>query len=351
MLAEAASNLPAQYDFVGDGLSGSEKEVMDWADSRLFSNDNFLESRWGPDNWPSDVWTASVQAIPLLMLEIDIQRKANGKHVVTWEVDSLDRVLDGLGIYEGVCISCYGKKNYNTKDEVRSNFRPIVLDPRHVHRDMIKALAYFANADGEGILVSSFVDNDADDLQLLYERDPTKSKGSDFYTHSSFGRSNLSFMSLVKMPGGTVKSFPTMVYEIIGDSEGEREAAERWLGHLHKTLVHFVGDGEDFADIFRPYSQTPYTPEPGYILLVGEAGSPSSTGLATSGFRSLGLKAEHFLSPEYGARAGSVEINGNEFFYDGNDFWDPLTEDLLPCGLLRTLDQVENFEYDNRNCR
>ena len=195
------------------------------------------------------------------------------------------------------------------------------------------------------------MENVADDFELLYKRDPSRIKGSNFYTHSSFGRSNLSFMSLVELEDGTFKSFPTMVYERIGGAKTQMQAAERWLGHLHKTLVHFIGDGDDFADIFRPYSQTPYTPEPGYILLVGEAGSPSSTGLATSAFRSLGLKAEHFLSPEYGARAGSVEIDGTVYFYDGNDFWHPLTDNLLPCGLLRTSDQVENFEYDNMNCR
>ena len=45
---------------------------------------------------------ASVQAIPLLMLAIDIEKKADGKHVISWELDGLDRILDELGIYEGV---------------------------------------------------------------------------------------------------------------------------------------------------------------------------------------------------------------------------------------------------------
>ena len=43
------------------------------------------------------------------MLAIDIQKKSDGKHIVSWEVDSLDRILDELGVYEGVCTSCYGK--------------------------------------------------------------------------------------------------------------------------------------------------------------------------------------------------------------------------------------------------
>ena len=93
----------AEMDFVRDGLNAEEKNILGWADSRLFSNPAFQASKWGPDNWPSDVKTVSVQAIPLLMLEIDIEKRSDGKHVITWGVDSLDRVLDDLGIYEGVC--------------------------------------------------------------------------------------------------------------------------------------------------------------------------------------------------------------------------------------------------------
>ena len=97
-----------------------------------------------------------------------------------------------------------------------------------------------------------------------------------------------------------MESFPTTVYKVIGDARSEREAVERWFTYLNRNMEHFPGDHEDFADIYRPYSQTPYTPEPGYLLLVGEAGSPSSTGLTTSAFRLLGLKAEQFFSPEKG---------------------------------------------------
>ena len=85
LLVEAVSSYPAGLDFVGDGLSPDEKNILDWADSRLFDNPNFLASKYGPDNWPSDVKLASVQAIPLLMLAIDIQKKPDGKHVISWE--------------------------------------------------------------------------------------------------------------------------------------------------------------------------------------------------------------------------------------------------------------------------
>ena len=109
LLFEAVTSYPEELDFVGDGLSAEEKDVLDWADSRLFTNESFLGSTYGPDTWPSDVKLASAQAVPLLMLAIDIEKKADGKHVIDWELDSLDRILDDMGIYEGVCVSCYGK--------------------------------------------------------------------------------------------------------------------------------------------------------------------------------------------------------------------------------------------------
>ena len=74
----------AEMDFVRDGLNAEEKNILGWADSRLFSNPAFQASKWGPDNWPSDVKTVSVQAIPLLMLEIDIEKRSDGKHVIAW---------------------------------------------------------------------------------------------------------------------------------------------------------------------------------------------------------------------------------------------------------------------------
>ena len=353
LLVEAVSSYPSGLDFVGDGLSPQEKNILDWADGRLFSNPNFLASKYGPDNWPTDVKIASAQAVPLLMLAIDIQKESDGKHVISWEVDSLDRILDELGVYEGVCTSCYGKSDYDTTDKVFDNYNPIAYNARHVHREMLKTFAYFAEADGVGILVRSLMDNDADDFALLYNRDAEAARLIGGFTNTAFGWRNLSFMSQVKLPDGSVKSFPTMVYEIVGGAGSEREAAERWFEYLlpNENMSHFLGGIENFANLYRPYSQTPYTPETGYLLIVKEAGSPSSTGLTTSAFRLLGLKAEQFLSPEKGARTGSVEIDGNVYYYDGNDFWSKLTRDLPGCALLRTLEQVEAFiEFDSRNC-
>ena len=39
----------------------------------------------------------------------------------------------------------------------------------------------------------------------------------------------------MKLPDGTVKSFPTQVYEIVGDAGSEREAAERWFDNFKRS--------------------------------------------------------------------------------------------------------------------
>ena len=338
MLVEAVSSYPAGLDFVGDGLSPDEKNVLDWADSRLFSNESFLASKYSPNNWPSDVKLASVQAIPLLMNAIDIEKKADGKHVINWEKHSLDRILDELDVYKGVTVSRHGKDAYDTVDKVVKNYFPIVNDPAHVHREMLKTFSYLAKADGEGILIRSIMENDADDLELLYNRDLEIASGRVF-TDTAFGWRNLSFMSQIKLPDGTVESFPTQVYETVGDAGNQREAAERWFDNFNAVMSHFVGGVEEFADIYRKYSQTPYTPEPGYVLSVGLAGSPSSTGTTVSALRSLGLKAEQFLSPEKGRRTGAVEIDGEWYYHDGNK---PLhRHDYKMCMFFASLEIVE----------
>ena len=343
LLVKAVSSYPSGLDFVGDGLSADELEILDWADSRLFTNPNFLASKYGPDYWPSDVKLASVQAVPMLMLAIDIQQKSDGKHVINWEKDSLDRILDELDVYKGVTVSRHGKDAYDTVDKVVKNYFPIVNDPAHVHREMLKTFSYLAKADGEGILIRSIMENDADDLELLYNRDLEIASGRVF-TDTAFGWRNLSFMSQIKLPDGTVESFPTQVYEIVGDAGNQREAAERWFDNFNAVMSHFVGGVEDFADIYRPYSQTPYTPEPGYLLIVKEAGSPSSTGTTVSALRSLGLKAEQFLSPENGYRTGGVEIDGEWYYHDGNM---PLgNRDHPMCIFFAPLEVVENRDFD-----
>ena len=349
LLVEAVSGYADRPGFVSGSLTAEEKQILEWADSRIFSNPEFLASKYSPNNWPSQVKDDSARAFLELMKEIDVEKKSNGKHIINWGVDSLDRILDDLDVYKDMCTSCYGKNDYNTKDQVSANYKPIVNDPGHVHREMLKTFAYFAKADGEGILIRDFLENNADDLEFVYMRDSSRAsfKGENYnksITLTSFGWRNLSFMSQYKKADGTIESFPTLVYGIVGGAEHQSESAERWFGNLNREVFHFTGDGDDFADLFRPYSQTPYTPEPGYILLVGQAGSPSSTGTTVSAFNLLGLKAEQFLSPEKGRRTGAIEIDGEWKYHDGNM---PLTNVELPmCVFLAPLTAVENHEYD-----
>ena len=174
------------------------------------------------------------------MNAIDIQKKSDGKHVINWEKDSLDRILDDLDIYKGVCIPCYGKDNYSMREEAVNNHYPMINDPKHVHREMLKTFAYFAKADGEGILIRSFMENDAEDFEMLYKRDTPA------YTNlgvTSFGWRNLSFMPQVKLPDETYVSFPTQVYEIIGDAGSEKEAVESWFEYLlpNENMTAFHG--------------------------------------------------------------------------------------------------------------
>ena len=241
LLVEAVSGYTDRPGFVSGSLTAEEKQILEWADSRVFSNPEFLASKYSPNNWPSQVKNDSAPAFLELMKEIDVEKKSNGKHVINWGVDSLDRILDDLGIYEGVSTS-YGNNTYNTRAEVRENYDPIIKDSRHVHREMLKIFAYFAKADGEGILIRSFMENDADDFEMLYMRDPkprsfagiTYSKS---LTVTSFGWRNLTPMSLTISDDVNVKSFPTQVYEIIGGAGSEREAAERWFSHINKNLM------------------------------------------------------------------------------------------------------------------
>ena len=234
LLARAASSLPAEYDFVSDGLSAEEQRLLDWADSRLFSNEAFLDSRWESDEWPFDVKTASVQATLLLMREIGIEKEANGKHITSWEVHALDRVLDDLTVYSGMCVHCYGKAGYDKIDGIADNYAPVIRGQGHVHREMLKTFAYLAKADGEGILIRSFRENYPSDLELLYKRKVGKYPST--IAVGSFAYENVSFMSQIRLPDGTLVSYPTMMFGMVGDAGSEQEAVERVYDHMRKAL-------------------------------------------------------------------------------------------------------------------
>ncbi|MCY4365176.1 MAG: hypothetical protein OXE17_02960 [Chloroflexi bacterium] len=344
LLAQAMSSLPPDYDFVSDGLSADETMLLDWADSRLFSNPNFLQSKWGPDNWPSEVTTASAQALVLMMREINIQKRADGEHVVSWEKDGLDIILDHLEVYPGLCVYCYGKTGYDDIDDgIDDNYVPVIRSDHHVHREMLKTFAYFARADGGAILVRSFMDNDPDDFELLYKRRLDKYPST--IGVGSFAYENVSFMSQRQLPDGTLESYPTMVFRMTGDARTEREAAEGIFNYTRQNLTHFTGDHDDFAALFRPYTVTPYSPQMGWILYVGEAGSPSSSALLTGAFRVVGLKAEQFQTPRKIRHAGSIEVDGETYYYDGNAVLGQESATAPLCNFFQTLEEVEESIY------
>lgn len=115
---------------------------------------------------------------------------------------------------------------------------------------------------------------------------------------------------------------------------------------MRKNLVHDIGDHDDAANLFRPYTATPYAPELGWIVYVGQAGSPSSSAIITGAFRALGMKAEQFKTPRSIFNAGSVDVDGRTYFYERND---PMRRDLTTgplCLYFRTLEQVEGNEHD-----
>ena len=305
-----------------------------------------------------EVRVASAQAVIALMREIGIEKRADGRHVVSWSLDGLDRVLDDLGVYPGMCVHCYGKTGYDTRDGLNENY-DVILEQGHVQREMLKTFAYFAKADGEGILVRSFMENGADEFELLYKR--RMNRFPTVLGTGSFAYEHVSFMSQIRLPeampalglsAGTLVSYPTMVFGMVGNAEGEREAVEQLYDYMRKGLSHFTGDFEAFREFFAAHSVTPYSPELGWIVYVGEAGSQSSSGTVTGALRVLGLKAEQFTTGALNIHAGSVEADGVWYYYDGNDPMALIVVDGIVkphpnlCDFFRTLEQVENQEYE-----
>ena len=124
---------------------------------------------------------------------------------------------------------------------------------------------------------------------------------------------------------------------------------ERVYEYMRTKLVHFTGGIGSFFDIYQPFTVTPYTPELGWVVYVGEAGSGASSAAITGAFRALGLKAEQFSTARMNFHAGSVEADGERYYYNGNDFLGRVPPPLPLCILFRTLEQVDNYEYD-RDC-
>ena len=173
-----------------------------------------------------------------------------------------------MELYPGLCVHCYGKTGYEIIKDRADNYS-VVGSEGHVHREMLKTFAYFAKADGMGILVRSFMDNDPDDFGLLYKRKLDKypfSNGT-----GSFAYENLTFMSQIRLPDGTLESYPTMVFKMIGDARTEREAVERAYDCMRFRMWHFTGDTDVLYSLHRPNTVTPLAPQLGWIVYSGLA--------------------------------------------------------------------------------
>ena len=260
-----------------------------------------------------------------MMIEIDIQTKPNGKHVISWKTDRLDRIIDGLNLFPGRCIYCYGKTGFDTREGERENFVPILDKLGYRHREMLKTFAYFAKADGEGILVRRFMENNADDFEMLNTRllepSATARRGQPEWIYMMTQIRLPEAMPALELPAGAVVSYPTMAFGMVGNATTEREAVERVFDYIRFRSIHFTGDLEDFRNIYAPYSTTPYNPELGWLLFVGELGSPTSSGLIAGTLRALGIKAQEMN--ERGGRfylTGAVEIDGQMYYHNGNGF-------------------------------
>ena len=344
LLIEAVSSYPDRPGFVSGSLTAEEKQILEWADSRIFSNESFNASEYGPANWPSEVKRDSARALLEMMKEINIEKKSNGKHIVSWEKDSLDKIMDELDVYKDMCVRCYDKDGYDAIDGIKHNYVPIIRSEEYVHRKTVELSSYYALADGMGILVRPFTANKSEDFRLLFKRKTDKypstiGVGADAYE-------NIDLMSQIELPDGTMVSLPTMAFEAVANAKTEREAVENIFDSARKKLKHVTGGHDDLADHFRPYTTTPYSPELPWILYVGESGSPSSSAVVTGLSRAVGFLAEQFKTLKNKFNAGSVEADGETYYYNGNDILGRVPERLPMCVLLRTLEQVDNNKYD-----
>ena len=91
----------------------------------------------------------------------------------------------------------------------------------------------------------------------------------------------MSFMSRIELHDGMHQTYPTLVFSMVGNMATEREAVERVYDYMRTNLIHVTGNRDDLANLFRSHTTTPYSPELGWILYVGEAGGPSSSAVIT----------------------------------------------------------------------
>ena len=349
LLAKGLVGAPGGYDLLKDGLDKQELYVLDVANVSLLNNESFQKGPYGSDNWHSDVRVGSALALPLMMDKIEISRGSNNVPVVNYKEDDLDRILDDLGVFKGDCVYCFGKGDDGSYDIEWEGYYSLLSGEGNRHREMLKSFAYLALANSEGILVEDFMDKQPEDFEHLYRRGPNPS----YVTTSGFGFQNLTFMKPMKLRDGTEETFMTTIYKIVGDTKDPKEAVNNLLEYERKNWSHFIGRLKSFRALYSPhFPQNPYYPAPGYVTVVEQGGSPLVTGFNTSAFRLLGLNAQQFLTPKNGVRAGSVEVEGQTYYYSGNA---PFNRDVKSCeksafsAMLVTLEQVELVDYACKN--
>ena len=346
LLVRGLVNASGGYDLLQDGLDRAERDVLHVANFSLLSNENFQKGPYGSDNWRRDVRVSSALALPLMMSRIDISRGLDSVPVVKYTEDHLDQILDDLNIFKGDCVYCFGKGDdgiYNV--EWKERYYPLLEGEGNRHREMLKSFAYLALANSKGILLEDFMSKEPEDFEHLYRRGPD----SNYATTTGFGFQNLTFMMPMTLEDGTEETFMTTIYRIVGDTKDPKEAVNNLLEYERKNWGHFFGGGDAFKALYSPhFPQRPIYPAPGYVTLVEQGGSPLVTGFNTSAFRLLGLNAQQFLSRGAGRRAGSVEIEGQTYYYEGNA---PFDRNVKHCpssafdAILGTLLQVEFVEY------
>ena len=200
------------------------------------------------------------------MREMDTLKRSNGRRVVSWSKDGLDRILNDPGLYPGMCVHCCGRTGHDTYEGLGKSCG-VILEEGDVHREMLKTFACFAKTDGEGILGRSLMEKSPLDFELLYKRRVDK-----IPTVSDVGF--LAYEHLVhvsdRAAGRDAGLVPDDGPRDGGDAQPEREAVERFYDYMREKLVYVIRDHDDLASLLRPYTVPSNSAELVWIVHVGQ---------------------------------------------------------------------------------
>ncbi len=331
-------------------------KVVDYVQSRVFGNASFWGAfgsdelvqdkdatgkvvdetwvRWDAKKWPVKNWQAMIS----MMQTYD---------PFSYVEDDLDKIMDELVVYPGQCVYCYGK-SWNVLEPQGSNgslaYFNLVNSEGNIVREWLKAITHHVWADGEGLLVRPFRANTAEQLVLLYSRDPLVNNGQSI----SYANGNVSFMT--KLPSSSVSAF-TWALSQIGKTKDEREAVIKLVQWGLNNLVHMTAEtGDSPADTMtRLYKfvspQNPVNPPPEAITIVKLSGSEPNSSFYTALFRSIGLPADDFANnqPPNTHNPGMVVVNGQKWYFEGNSFFNASIRGANSCNVLGTLEQIQNL--------